>query len=105
VDEVLSVLKDDGLNDRQRRIEIDGLLGLDRLSDDEFGTLTVLARSLTDYQGSMAQEEGGLQRLGQQYQDQAYQDIAIDPDDEEDPDQEGQIVKEVVELEDQDNHE
>lgn len=64
VDEVLSVLKDDGLNDRQRRIEIDGLLGLDRLSDDEFGTLTVLARSLTDYQGAMAQEEGGLQRLG-----------------------------------------
>jgi hypothetical protein len=99
VDEVLAVLKDDGLNDRQRRIEIDGLLGLDRLSDDEFSSLTILARSLTDYQSTQMQLDGDAKEDGQRYQDQAHQDIAIDPDDEEDMEGEGHLVHEIVEEE------
>lgn len=49
VDEVLAVLKDEALNDSRRRFEIDGLLGLEKLSDDEFNSLTILAHSLIDY--------------------------------------------------------
>ena len=49
VDEILAVLKDDNLNDRQRKAEIDALLGLEPLTDDEFNTMTVLASCLSDY--------------------------------------------------------
>jgi hypothetical protein len=43
IDEILAVLKDDTLRDSQRKIEIDGLLGIEALSDDEFNTIQVLA--------------------------------------------------------------
>ena len=43
IDEILAVLKDDTLNDNQRKNEIDGLLGIEALSDDEFNTIQVLA--------------------------------------------------------------
>ena len=62
VDEVLAVLKDDSLNDKQRKVEIDGLLGLDKLTDDEFNNLTVLGQRLTDY--SSAKEDLEAQNAG-----------------------------------------
>jgi hypothetical protein len=43
IDEILAVLKDETLRDSQRKIEIDGLLGIEALSDDEFNTIQVLA--------------------------------------------------------------
>ena len=48
-------------NDGQRKAEIDGLLGLEQLTDDEFNTMTVLASCLTDY--GIAKEE--VQEKGQ----------------------------------------
>ena len=62
VDEVLAVLKDDSRNDKQRRVEIDGLLGLDKLTDDEFNNLTVLSQQLTDY--ASAKEDLEAQNTG-----------------------------------------
>ena len=62
VDEILAVLKDENLNDRQRKAEIDALLGLEPLTDDEFNTMTVLASCLTDY--GIAKDE--MQQKGQQ---------------------------------------
>ena len=60
VDEILAVLKADDLNDGQRKAEIDALLGIERLTDDEFNTMTVLASCLTDYglARDEAQEKG-----------------------------------------------
>ena len=59
VDEVLAVLKDETLNDSRRRFEIDGLLGLEKLSDDEFNSLTILTHSLVDYPSSQSQIQPG----------------------------------------------
>ena len=52
IDEILAVLKDDTLNDSQRKREIDALLGLEAFSDEEFNNLQVLAQCLTDYNQS-----------------------------------------------------
>ena len=56
------MLKNDSLNDKRRRDEIDGLFGLDKLADDEFNNLTVLAQQLTDY--SSAKEDLEAQNAG-----------------------------------------
>ena len=60
---MLAVLKNDSLNDKRRRDEIDGLFGLDKLADDEFNNLTVLAQQLTDY--SSAKEDLEVQNAGE----------------------------------------
>jgi hypothetical protein len=36
-------LKDDGLNDKQRKSDIDALLGVEKLTSSEFESITVLA--------------------------------------------------------------
>ena len=108
VDEVLVLLKADSLNDRRRKQEIDRLLGLDKLADDEFNNLTVLAQQLTDYSSAKedleAQNVGaqGLTRGGDfgqssQYQDGPQQDIAIDLDDEDENSEDPEFgqVKEI----------
>jgi pre-mRNA-splicing helicase BRR2 len=46
-DEVLAILKTENLNDNDRKREIEGIL--DRLSDETFNSLTVLAQQLVDY--------------------------------------------------------
>ena len=56
------MLKNDSLNDKRRRDDIDGLFGLDKLADDEFNNLTVLAQQLTDY--SSAKEDLEVQNAG-----------------------------------------
>ena len=52
IDEILAVLKDDTLNDSQRKREIDALLGLEAFSDEKFNNIQVLAQCLTDYNQS-----------------------------------------------------
>jgi hypothetical protein len=42
LDEVLAVLKDPEMNDQKRRAMIDGLLGIDKLKEDEFSSLLAL---------------------------------------------------------------
>lgn len=52
MDEVLAVLKDDTQNDSSRKASIDGLLGLEHLTTEEFSTITVLASQLIDYEAA-----------------------------------------------------
>jgi len=47
LDEVLAILKADGVQDKDRKAEIESLL--DRIDESEFNTLTVLGQQLTDY--------------------------------------------------------
>ena len=43
VDEVLMVLKNEHINDKQRREEVNSLMALEKISGDDFASLTVLA--------------------------------------------------------------
>ena len=60
-DEVLSILKTENFTDHQRKLEIEAFL--DKISDEDFNQLTVLAQSLIDfnpeerYGGGYRQEE------------------------------------------------
>jgi pre-mRNA-splicing helicase BRR2 len=47
LDEVLAILKAEGMTDRDRKQEIEILL--EKIDDSEFNTLTVLGQQLTDY--------------------------------------------------------
>ena len=88
-DDVLACLKNDNFNDKQRKSKIDDILGLSKLSEDEFNTLTVLSQLLTDYEAEEIQDN----------LPQDQQDIAIDLDDDEaeSEDLEYDQVKEVDE--------
>ena len=48
LDEIIAILKAEGVRDADRKAEIEGLI--DRLTDSEFNSLTVLGQQLTDYQ-------------------------------------------------------
>jgi hypothetical protein len=56
-DEVLAILKTEEGTDAQRKTEIESIL--DRLSDEVFNQMTVLAQQFVDY---AIEEEGGIQR-------------------------------------------
>ena len=107
VDEVLAVLKDETLNDSRRRFEIDGLLGLEKLSDDEFNSLTILTHSLIDYPSSQSQIQpaGNFTSKALRYQDQQQQDIAIDLEDEAEAAEEDPLMNEIVEEDQQTSEE
>ena len=47
LDEIIAILKAEGLKDPERKMEIEGLI--DRLNDNEFNSLIVLGQGLTDY--------------------------------------------------------
>ena len=47
LDEVLAILKAEGMTNRDRKQEIEILL--EKIDDSEFNTLTVLGQQLTDY--------------------------------------------------------
>ena len=47
LDEIIAILKAEGLRDTDRKAEIEGLI--DRLSETDFNNLTVLGQHLTDY--------------------------------------------------------
>lgn len=65
LDEILALLKEDNLNDAQRKQNIDVLLGtIDKLTDEEFNQMTVLAACLTDYDA--AREEAMQSRADKQ---------------------------------------
>ena len=58
LDEIIAILKAEGLKDTERKTEIEGLI--DRLNEGDFNSLTVLGQHLTDYQPStkvVGQEE------------------------------------------------
>lgn len=61
VDEVLAVLKMDGLTDHQRKGEVEAMLT--HVQDDDWNRLVVLARSLKDYRAEKAPEEGQFDQL------------------------------------------
>ena len=47
LDEVLAILKTDGVQDKDKKTEIESLL--DRIEETEFNSLMVLGQQLTDY--------------------------------------------------------
>lgn len=53
-DEVLAVLKDDSMNDNERKREAEAIV--DRMSDEHFNTLTILAQQLVDYEAVIGDE-------------------------------------------------
>lgn len=57
LDEVLAILKADGVQDKDRKAEIESLI--DRIDESEFNTLTVLGQQLTDYFTQEKKEKGG----------------------------------------------
>ena len=59
LDEIIAILKAEGLKDSERKVEIEGLI--DRLSEGDFNSLTVLGQHLTDYsptESKMRKQEG-----------------------------------------------
>jgi len=61
LDEILAILKADGIQDKDRKIEIESLL--DRIDEAEFNTLTVLGQQLTDYFAQEAKKERGGEEI------------------------------------------
>ena len=59
-DEVLAILKTDELNDNERKREIEGIV--DRLTDETFNAMTIMAQQLVDYSPEDADEYRGEQR-------------------------------------------
>ena len=47
LDEIIAILKAEGVKDSERKTEIEGII--DRLTETEFNSLTVLGQQLTDY--------------------------------------------------------
>ena len=47
LDEIIAILKNEGYKDSDRKAEIESII--DRLSEQEFNSLTVLGQQLTDY--------------------------------------------------------
>ena len=47
LDEVIAILKSEGVQDKDRKTEIESLV--DRIEETEFNTLMVLSQQLTDY--------------------------------------------------------
>ena len=73
VDEVIVTLKDDGLKDNERRGEIES--AIDRLSDEEFNALTVLAKQIQDFNPEAAGDSNLMQH---------EEDVAVEFDKEDD---------------------
>ena len=57
LDEVISILKSEGVKDVERKLQIESLI--DRLSDADFNTLTVLGQQLTDFLAEGQKAPGG----------------------------------------------
>ena len=53
LDEIIAILKSEGVKDTDRKCEIESII--DRLSDSDFNSLTVLGQQLTDYLSGEAQ--------------------------------------------------
>ena len=47
LDEIIAILKAEGVKDADRKAEIESII--DRLSESDFNSLTVLGQQLTDY--------------------------------------------------------
>lgn len=47
LDEIIAILKAEGVKDTERKQEIEGII--DRLTDADFNSLTVLGQQLTDF--------------------------------------------------------
>lgn len=61
VDEVLAILKTDNMKDVDRKNEIEGII--DKLTDQTFNTLTILAAKITDYDPEMKNDGDGEEML------------------------------------------
>lgn len=72
-DEVIAILKQEGVQDAQRKTEIEYLI--DRLSDSDFNSLVVFGQQLTDYtpQNDAKQEENGQKQA-------EVAEMQVDPD-------------------------
>ena len=56
LDEIIAILKAEGMRDQDRKAEIESLI--DRLTDTEFNNMTVLGQQLTDYQTDEQKKQG-----------------------------------------------
>ena len=73
LDEVICILKREGSKDAERKKEIESL-EIDRLTDTEFNTLTVLGQQLTDF------SLDGVQLDGEQEPDEQMNELPVDPE-------------------------
>ena len=70
LDEVLAILKAEGMTDTERKQEIEILL--EKIDDSEFNTLIVLGQQLTDYFKKEQKQQRG--------QDDEKDEMPVDPD-------------------------
>ena len=56
LDEIIAILKAEGMRDSDRKAEIESLI--DRLTDTDFNSLTVLGQQLSDYQTDEQKKQG-----------------------------------------------
>jgi len=75
LDEVLAILKSEGVSDAERKQEIEGLI--DKLSETEFNSLTVLGQALADYvpENADARTGGEAGKGGEE-----VDELAVDPE-------------------------
>ena len=73
LDEVICILKREGAKDAERKKEIESL-EIDRLTDTEFNTLTVLGQQLTDF------SLDGVKIEGEQEPDEQMNELPVDPE-------------------------
>ena len=78
-DEVIAILKTENMNDKERKREVEGIL--DRMADDTFNQMVVLAQQLVDY--NPQEEYQGEQR-------EEIIDVNVELDEEEEEDNDGQ---------------
>ena len=74
LDEIIAILKSEGVKDADRKAEIESII--DRLSEADFNSLTVLGQQLTDYLSDEARAKG----TGAGAQDDEINEMQVDPE-------------------------
>ena len=73
LDEIIAILKAEGLKDTERKSEIEGII--DRLSEADFNNLTVLGQQLTDYLSDEQKAQGKAAGQGDE-----IDEMQVDPE-------------------------
>lgn len=72
LDEIIAILKAEGVKDSERKAEIEGII--DRLTETEFNSLTVLGQQLTDY---LSDE---MKARTNKHQEEEVDEMQVDPE-------------------------
>lgn len=101
-DEVLITLKNDRLKDKERKREVEGLLG--NIPDERFNQLVNLGKKITDWSNEQLEKSLNQEGLNQDEMDETI-GVKVMIEDEDDEEDEENEVNEINEEEDEDEDE